>query len=112
MVTDRRGRTLWTGPVRPGRMRDQTAVKTEGLSEKVAAWDAARHQQSSERICAEHANAEHKHWRTLQWYASQAPRFHLGRDGTVFAAVVTVSMVLTWGQGPADGYRRALVARH
>jgi hypothetical protein len=80
---------------RPGRMHDQTAVKTEGIydllerypqvkvkvdagyrglakqfpdqvqapppkprkdstPEEVAAWDASRHQQSSERICVEH----------------------------------------------------------
>lgn len=28
---DQAGRTLWTGAVRPGRMHDQTAVKTEGI---------------------------------------------------------------------------------
>jgi hypothetical protein len=39
--------------------------KKDVLPEEVAAWDAARHQQSSERICVEHANAEHKQWRTL-----------------------------------------------
>ncbi|MFB7360336.1 transposase [Streptomyces gardneri] len=32
----------------------------------LAAWDAARRQQSSERICVEHANAEHKQWWTLE----------------------------------------------
>jgi DDE superfamily endonuclease/Helix-turn-helix of DDE superfamily endonuclease len=31
--SDQAGRTLWTGAVRPGRMHDQTAVKTEGLSD-------------------------------------------------------------------------------
>jgi DDE superfamily endonuclease len=32
-VSDGRGRTLWAGAVRPGRMHDQTAVKTDGI------WD-------------------------------------------------------------------------
>ncbi|MFE6808851.1 transposase family protein [Streptomyces sp. NPDC057681] len=107
VVTDEQGRTLWAGAFRPGRMHDQTAVKTAGICDlferylavkakvdagcqglakqfpdrvqapplkskkdpppdTLAAWDAARHQQSSERICVEHANAEHKQWRTLQ----------------------------------------------
>ncbi|MHC5904679.1 transposase family protein [Streptomyces sp. S6] len=114
VVTDGQGRTLWAGAFRPGRMHDQTAVKTEGICglfeqypqvrakvdagyrglaqqfpdqvqapplklkkgappEDIAAWDAARHQQSSERICVEHANAEHKQWRTLQ---ANTPRPH------------------------------------
>ena len=95
--------------VRPGRMHDQTAVRTEGIAdlftqfpqvkakvdagyrgmakefpdqvqapplkpkkdptpEETAAYEAERHKQSSERICVEHANAEHKQWRTLQRY--------------------------------------------
>ena len=94
VVTDGEGRTLWAGAFRPGRMHDQTAVRTEGIAdlfeqfpevkakvdagyrglakefpgqvqapplrpkrdatpEEAAAWDAARHQQSSERICVE-----------------------------------------------------------
>ncbi|MFF2792971.1 transposase family protein [Streptomyces sp. NPDC058049] len=97
VVTDGQGRTLWAGAFRPGRMHDQTTVKTEGIChlfeqypqvdagyrglakqfpaqvqapplkpkkgarpEDIAAWDAARHQQSPERICVEHTNAEHK----------------------------------------------------
>jgi hypothetical protein len=100
VVSDGKGRTLWTGALRPGRMHEQTALKTEGISdqfeqqpkvktevdsryqglakqfpdqvqtppknpkkdaptEEVAAWEQARKQQSSERICVEHANAEH-----------------------------------------------------
>jgi hypothetical protein len=31
VITDGQGRTLWTGALRPGRMHDQTAVKTEGI---------------------------------------------------------------------------------
>jgi hypothetical protein len=32
-ISDGRGRTLWAGAVRPGRMHDQTAVTTEGIME-------------------------------------------------------------------------------
>jgi hypothetical protein len=32
-ISDGRGRTLWAGAVRPGRMHDQTAVKTGGIKE-------------------------------------------------------------------------------
>jgi hypothetical protein len=30
-ISDRRGRTLWDGAFRPGRMHDQTALKTDGI---------------------------------------------------------------------------------
>ncbi|MEU8504455.1 transposase [Streptomyces brevispora] len=43
--------------------------------EDVAVWEEARHQQSSERICVEHANAEHKRWRTLQRYIGRREYF-------------------------------------
>ena len=33
VVTDEAGRTLWAGAVRPGRMHDQTAVRTEGIAD-------------------------------------------------------------------------------
>ena len=107
VITDGRGRTLWTGAIRPGRMHYQTAVKTEGIealfeqylqvkarvdagyrglakrfpeqvqaplkkpakdapAEEITVWEEARKEQSSERICVEHANAEHKQWRPLQ----------------------------------------------
>jgi hypothetical protein len=32
-ISDGQGRTLWAGAVRPDRMHDQTAVKTEGIEE-------------------------------------------------------------------------------
>ncbi|MFE9493404.1 transposase family protein [Streptomyces collinus] len=116
VVTDEQGRTLWAGAFRPGRVHDQTAVKTAGICDlferypavrakvdagyqglakqfpdqvqapplkpkkhappgALAAWDAARRQQSSERICVEHANAEHKQWRTLQRYLGRREYF-------------------------------------
>src|SRR5215211_7254423 len=116
VVSDGAGRTLWVGAVRPGRMHDQTAVKTEGIgdllqqhprvkvrvdegyrglatafpeqvtappckppkdapAEVVAAWRQARTQQSSARICVEHAIAEHKQWRSLQRYLGRRESF-------------------------------------
>ncbi|HEY2270273.1 MAG TPA: transposase family protein [Streptosporangiaceae bacterium] len=116
VVTDGDGRTLRAGAFRPGRMHDQTAVRTEGIAglfrqfpqvrakvdagyrelarefpdqvqapplkpkkdappEETAAWDAQRHQQSSERICVEHANAGHKQWRALQRYLGRRENF-------------------------------------
>jgi hypothetical protein len=126
-VSDGRGRTLWTGAVRPGRMHDQTALRTDGIEElfrqhptvraKVdagyrglaktfpdqvhappltpgkhaqpetfTAWEAARKQQSSQRICVEHANAELKQWRPLQRYIGRRESYaeiHLAVAGLV-----------------------------
>ncbi|WP_017583272.1 hypothetical protein [Nocardiopsis valliformis] len=45
-------------------------TKRGASPEEVAAWEAERHGQPSERICVEHANAEHKVWR---------PQRYLGR---------------------------------
>ena len=111
-ISDRRGRTLWDGAFRPGRMHDQTAMKTEGIDTLLsqfpqvkfemdsgygglrrdhlaqvsipprrpakaapagvaAAWEQARHVQSSARICVEHAIADSKHWRPLQRWAGR-----------------------------------------
>jgi DDE superfamily endonuclease/Helix-turn-helix of DDE superfamily endonuclease len=36
VCSDAPGRTLWAGAVRPGRMHDQTAVKTEGIADLLA----------------------------------------------------------------------------
>jgi DDE superfamily endonuclease/Helix-turn-helix of DDE superfamily endonuclease len=128
VVTDGQGRTLWAGAFRPGRMHDQTAVRTEGIAdlftqfpqvkakvdagyrglakefpdqvqapplkpkkdtppEETAAWGEQRHRQSSERICVEHANAEHKQWRTLQRYLGRREDF----DETYLAVAGLVS---------------------
>lgn len=127
VITDGQGRTLWTGAIRPGRMHDQTAVKTEGIealleqypqvkakvdagyrglakrfpgqvhappkkpakdasAEEITAWEEARKKQSSERICVEHANAEHKQWRPLQRYLGRREYYtetHLAIAGLV-----------------------------
>lgn len=115
-ISDDRGRTLWAGAVRPGRMHDQTAVKTEGIetllaqhpevtarvdegyrglatafpdqvtapprkppkdapAEVVEGYQAARTRQSSQRICVEHAIAEHKQWRSLQRWIGRRESF-------------------------------------
>ena len=128
VVTDEQGRTLWAGAFRPGRMHDQTAVRTEGIAdlltrfpqvpakvdagyrglakefpdqvqapprkpekdaapEEIAAYEEQRHRQSSERICVEHANAEHKQWRTLQRYLGRREEF----DETYMAVAGLVS---------------------
>ncbi|MGH3226857.1 MAG: transposase family protein [Streptosporangiaceae bacterium] len=128
VITDGGGRTLWAGAFRPGRMHDQTAVRTEGIAdlfeqfpqvkakvdagyrglarefpgqvqapplkpkkdappEETAAWDEQRHQQSSERICVEHANAEHKQWRALQRYLGR--REHFDETYTAIAGLVS-----------------------
>ena len=128
VVTDGEGRTLWAGAFRPGRMHDQTAVRTEGIAglfrqfpqvkakvdagyrglatefpdqvqapplkpkkdaapEETAAYEAGRHRQSSERICVEHANAEHKQWRVLQRYLGRREEF----DETYLAVASLVS---------------------
>ena len=128
VVTDGDGRTLWAGAFRPGRMHDQTAVRTEGIAglfrqfpqvkakvdagyrglakefpdqvqapplkpkkdaapEETAAYEAGRHRQSSERICVEHANAEHKQWRVLQRYPGRREEF----DETYLAVASLVS---------------------
>jgi hypothetical protein len=126
-ISDGRGRTLWAGAVRPGRMHDQTAAKTEGIAdllqhypmvmatvdagypglakafpgqvgapprkppkdapaEDLSVYQQARKQQSSRRICVEHANAEHKQWRPLQRYLGRREAYaetHLAIAGLV-----------------------------
>jgi DDE superfamily endonuclease/Helix-turn-helix of DDE superfamily endonuclease len=49
-------------PLKPGK---------DAPPEQTARWEASRKEQSSQRICVEHANAEHKQWRTLQRYAGR-----------------------------------------
>jgi hypothetical protein len=116
VATDDKGRTVWAGAFRPGRVHDQTALRTEGIAdlfeqfpqvnakvdagyrglakqfpdqvqapplkpkkdaspEVTAAYEEQRHRQSSERICVEHANAEHKQWRPLQRYLGRREYF-------------------------------------
>jgi hypothetical protein len=43
--------------------------------EETASWERQRHQQSSQRICVEHAIAEPKQWRALQRYLGRREYF-------------------------------------
>jgi hypothetical protein len=61
--------------------------KKDAPPEETAAYEALRHRQSSERICVEHANAEHKQWRTLQRYLGR--REHFDETYTAIAALVS-----------------------
>jgi hypothetical protein len=126
--SDGQGRTLWSGAVRPGRMHDQTAAKSEGIAdllsrhptvtvcvdegyrglatafpnrvttpprkppknapaEQVACYQQARSQQSSQRICVEHAIAEHKQWRSLQRWLGR--REYLGETYLAVTGLVS-----------------------
>ena len=116
VISDDRGRLLWCGATRPGRMHDVTALRTEGIEdllrqypkvrarvdsgyqglardfpEQISApprkpptdatrqqhreYQAARKDQSSQRICVEHAIAEPKAWRPLQRYIGRREHF-------------------------------------
>jgi hypothetical protein len=59
----------------------------DAAPEEIAAYDEQRHRQSPERICVEHANAEHKQWRTLQRYLGRREEF----DETYMAVAGLVS---------------------
>jgi len=61
--------------------------KKDATPEEVAAYEAQRHKQSSERICVEHANAELKQWRPLQRYLGRREDF----DETFLAIAGLVS---------------------
>ncbi|MGW8877642.1 transposase family protein [Streptomyces mirabilis] len=55
-------------------------------TEEITAWQEARKKQSSQRICVEHANAEHKQWRPLQRYVGRREYYdetHLAIAGLV-----------------------------
>ena len=61
--------------------------KKDAAPEETAAYEEQRHQQSSERICVEHANAEHKQWRVLQRFLGPRDDF----DETYLAVACLVS---------------------
>jgi hypothetical protein len=128
VVSDGQGRLLWLGALRPGRMHDVTAVRTEGIEdllrrhpdvaaevdtgyqglardfpgqisappkqprkdaapEETTRWEQQRHQQSSQRICVEHAIAEPKQWRPLQRYLGR--REHFEQTALAIAGLVS-----------------------
>jgi len=115
-ISDGQGRLLWLGAIRPGRMHDATALRSEGIEDLLRAYpevtadvdsgyqglardfpgqitappkkpgkdatpsqaagrEAARKQQSSRRICVEHAIAEPRQWRPLQRYTGRRDHF-------------------------------------
>lgn len=127
-ISDGRGRLLWLGAIRPGRMHDATALRTEGIEDllrhypevtadvdsgyqglardfpaqitappskpkkdattsQITRREAARKQQSSRRICVEHAIAEPKQWRPLQRYLGR--REHFGDTALAIAGLVS-----------------------
>jgi DDE superfamily endonuclease/Helix-turn-helix of DDE superfamily endonuclease len=127
-ISDSQGRLLWLGAIRPGRMHDATALRTEGIEDllrrhpavtadvdsryqglardfpgqitappkkpktgatpsQVTEREAARKQQSSRRICIEHAIAEPKQWRPLQRWIGRREQF----GGTALAIAGLVS---------------------
>ena len=49
--------------------------KKDAPAAETTVWEQARKQQSSQRICVEHANAEHKQWRPLQRYLGRREYF-------------------------------------
>jgi DDE superfamily endonuclease/Helix-turn-helix of DDE superfamily endonuclease len=49
--------------------------RKDASPEEAASWEQRRHQQSSERICIEHAIAEPKQWRTLQRWTGRREYF-------------------------------------
>jgi DDE superfamily endonuclease/Helix-turn-helix of DDE superfamily endonuclease len=128
IISDERGRLLWCGATRPGRMHDVTALRTEGIEDLLqrypkvkakvdsgyqglardfpdqvsapprkppkdaddtqrAEYNTARHTQSSQRICVEHAIAEPKQWRPLQRYIGRREYF----EDTILAIAGLVS---------------------
>ncbi|SHN35549.1 DDE superfamily endonuclease [Streptomyces yunnanensis] len=44
MISDDAGRTLWAGAIRPGRMHDQTAVKSEGIGDLLVQYPTVKAQ--------------------------------------------------------------------
>lgn len=63
--------------------------KKDAAPEEAAAYEEQRHQQSSERICVEHATAEHKQWRPLQRYPGRREHF----DETFLAMLACSGLV-------------------
>ncbi|AQW48402.1 hypothetical protein SHXM_01865 [Streptomyces hygroscopicus] len=90
MVAPQPGQVLGGGPLK--QFPDQVEApplkpKDDALLNKVAGWEAARKEQSSERIPVEHAIAEHKQWRPLQHWIGRREYY----DETYLAIACLVS---------------------
>jgi len=59
----------------------------DALPEETARWEQQRHQQSSQRICVEHAIAEPKQWRPMQRYLGR--RDHFQQTALAIAGLVS-----------------------
>jgi hypothetical protein len=59
----------------------------DAAAEDAARWEQHRHQQSSRRICVEHAIAEPKQWRPLQRYLGR--REHFQQTALAIAGLVS-----------------------
>ena len=74
-----------TSPARSApRRRNQDK---DAAPDQTARWEQQRHQQSSQRICVEHAIAEPKQWRPLQRYIGR--RDHLEETALAIAGLVS-----------------------
>jgi hypothetical protein len=72
----------------PGQVQAPPLKPGKGASpEDLAQWETDRKAQSSQRICVEHANAEHKQWRSLQRYIGRREYY----DETHLAIAALVS---------------------
>ena len=77
----RRGLAVPVGPTPrgrdfPGQVRTPPKKPGKNASpEETARWEQHRHQQSSQRICVEHASAEPRQWRPLQRYPGRREYF-------------------------------------
>ena len=71
----RRGTAAWPRSSQNQVQAPPLKPKKDAAPEETAAYEAGRHRQSSERICVEHANAEHKQWRVLQRYPGRREDF-------------------------------------
>ena len=60
---------------------------TDAPAEEAARWERQRHQQSSQRICVEHAIAEPKQWRPMQRYLGR--RDHFQQTALAIAGLVS-----------------------
>jgi hypothetical protein len=56
LASDQRGRPVWAGAIRPGRMHDQTAVKTEGIDALIQAYPAPNSDRRSSQLSAVRPN--------------------------------------------------------
>lgn len=72
----------------------------DAAAELVAAYRQARTEQSSRRICVEHAIAEHKHWRSLQLQRRLGRRESFGETDRQLPSFPPPNRLATLGEFP------------